>query len=62
MADIWSLTGAADYLFQIFRRDLPALNLPVHDGLLAQAAISHVETGIVMEQIEPATALPPALA
>ena len=58
IVNIWSLTGSADYLLQVFCRDLPALNRLVHDGLLAQPAISHVETKIVMEQIKSGTALP----
>ncbi|NBR02360.1 MAG: Lrp/AsnC family transcriptional regulator [Alphaproteobacteria bacterium] len=58
IVNIWSLTGSADYLLQVFCRDLPALNRLVHDDLLAQASISHVETKIVMEQIKSGTALP----
>lgn len=58
IVNIWSLTGSADYLLQVFCRNLAALNSLVHDGLLTQPAISHVESKIVMEQIKTGTALP----
>ena len=58
IVNIWSLTGSADYLLQVFCRNLAALNRLVHDGLLTQPAISHVESKIVMEQIKAGTALP----
>jgi len=58
IVNIWSLTGRADYLLQVFCRNLAALNRLVHDGLLTQPAISHVESKIVMDQIKSGTALP----
>lgn len=58
IVNIWSLTGRADYLLQVFCHNLAALNRLVQDGLLTQPAISHVESKIVMEQIKSGTALP----
>ena len=58
IVNIWSLTGRADYLLQVFCQDLAALNRLVQDGLLTQPAISHVESKIVMEQIKSGSTLP----
>ena len=58
IVNIWSVTGRADYLLQVFCRNLAALNRLVQDELLTQPAISHVESKIVMEQIKSGTALP----
>ena len=56
--NIWSLTGRADYLLQVFCPDLRHLNQLVHDGLLGHEAISHVESKIVMSHIKSEGPLP----
>ena len=58
IVNIWSVTGRADYLLQVFCSTLAALNRLVQDGLLTQPSISHVESKIVMEQIKSGTNLP----
>ena len=58
IVNIWSLTGSADYLLQVFCKNLPDLNRLVHDNLLAHAAITHVESKIVMSQIKANGPLP----
>lgn len=59
--NIWSLTGSADYLLQIYCASLPALNHLVHEVLLSHETITHVESKIVMEQIKSDGILMPAL-
>ncbi|MGC6536950.1 MAG: Lrp/AsnC family transcriptional regulator [Candidatus Puniceispirillaceae bacterium] len=61
IVNIWSLTGSADYLLQVFCKNLPDLNRLVHDELLGQAAITHVESKIVMSHIKANAPLPLSL-
>lgn len=54
----WTLTGEADYLLRIFCADLAALNRLVQQVLLPHAAVSRVQSQIVMERVKPDAALP----
>lgn len=58
IVNIWTMTGRADYLLQVYCRDLAALNALIHDGLLAHKNISHVESQIVMNHLKRRGALP----
>jgi len=54
----WTLTGDADYLLRVFCRDLKALNRLVHEVLLPHAAVSRVQSRIVMNRIKGDSPLP----
>ncbi len=54
----WTLTGEADYLLRIFCADLAALNRLVQQVLLPHAAVSRVQSQIVMERVKPDAVLP----
>lgn len=46
----WTMTGEADYLLRVFCPDLHALNLLIHEVLLAHRSVSRVHSQIVMDQ------------
>lgn len=52
------LTGEADYLIRIVARDLPHFQEVVQSSLLRCAAIAHVESSIVLEDLKDTTELP----
>ncbi|WP_343564998.1 Lrp/AsnC family transcriptional regulator [Kiloniella sp. b19] len=52
IVNIWTMTGRADYLLQVFCRDLNELNHLVHDVLLSHENIAHVESQIVMNHLK----------
>ncbi|MGR3466691.1 MAG: Lrp/AsnC ligand binding domain-containing protein, partial [Shimia sp.] len=54
----WTLTGQADYLLRVFTPDLARLNHLIHGVLLPHAAVSRVETQIVMDQPKSDAGLP----
>ena len=54
----WTLTGEADYLLRVFCTDLSALNRLVQQVLLPHAAVSRVQSQIVMERVKPDAPLP----
>ena len=54
----WTLTGEADYLLRVFCADLAALNRLVQQVLLPHAAVSRVQSQIVMERVKPDAPLP----
>ena len=54
----WTLTGDADYLLRVYCADLPALNGLIHDVLLTHAAVSRVQSQIVMDQFKQDAPLP----
>ena len=56
--NIWSMTGKADYLLQVYCQSLEALNTLIHDTLLAHENIAHVESQIVMNHLKRDGALP----
>ncbi len=58
IVNIWTMTGSADYLLQVFCHDLGALNDLVHGKLLAHDRIARVESQIVMNQLKRRGALP----
>lgn len=54
----WTLTGDADYLLRAYCRDLAALNTLIHQVLLPHAAVSRVQSQIVMDQFKRDAPLP----
>lgn len=54
----WTLTGDADYLLRVYCKDLPSLNLLIHETLLPHPAVARVQSKIVMDQIKPDSPLP----
>ncbi|MFZ5965093.1 Lrp/AsnC family transcriptional regulator [Thalassococcus sp. BH17M4-6] len=46
----WTMTGEADYLLRVYCPDLPALNMLIHEVLLAHSAVARVQSQIVMDQ------------
>lgn len=58
IANIWTMTGRADYLLQVFCRDLSELNSLIHDVLLSHENIAHVESQIVMDHLKANAGLP----
>lgn len=48
----WTLTGASDYLVQIWCRDLPDLNRLVQERLLPHPSVARVQSQIVMGQLK----------
>lgn len=54
----WTLTGEADYLLRVFCTDLSALNRLVQTVLLPHAAVSRVQSQIVMERVKQDAPLP----
>ena len=58
ITNIWTMTGRADYLLQIYCHDLAELHHLVHDVLLGHASISHVESQIVMNHTKSDGILP----
>jgi len=55
---VWTLTGEADYLLQVWCADLTALNQLIHDRLLPHPAVARVQSQIVMNQLKSFKALP----
>lgn len=58
IVSVWTLTGEADYLLRIWTEDLRALNTLIHEVLLPHAAVSRVQSQIVMEQFKSDAPLP----
>ncbi|GAA6179236.1 MULTISPECIES: Lrp/AsnC family transcriptional regulator [unclassified Shimia] len=54
----WTLTGDADYLLRAYCNDLSALNQLIHEVLLPHAAVSRVQSQIVMDQLKKDAPLP----
>ena len=54
----WTLTGDADYLLRVYCTDLNALNRLIHEILLPHAAVSRVQSQIVMDQLKRDAPLP----
>jgi hypothetical protein len=54
----WTLTGDADYLLRVYCKDLPSLNLLIHETLLPHPAVARVQSQIVMDQVKPDSPLP----
>ena len=54
----WTMTGEADYLLRVYCADLAALNSLIHETLLPHAAVSRVQSQIVMDQFKPDAPLP----
>ncbi len=54
----WTLTGDADYLLRAYCEDLNALNRLIHEVLLPHAAVSRVQSQIVMDQLKRDAPLP----
>ena len=54
----WTLTGGTDYLLRVWCEDLPALNLLIHQRLLAHPSVARVQSQIVMDQMKADTPLP----
>lgn len=54
----WTLTGEADYLLRVYCRDLPALNMLVHEVFLPHKTVARVQSQIVMDQTKPDSPLP----
>jgi DNA-binding Lrp family transcriptional regulator len=52
------LTGDADYLLRAYCEDLNALNRLIHEVLLPHAAVSRVQSQIVMDQLKRDAPLP----
>lgn len=58
ITNIWTMTGRADYLLQVYCRDLAELNSLIHDVLLGHENIAHVESQIVMNHLKANQGLP----
>lgn len=56
----WTMTGEADYLLRVYCPDLPALNVLIHEVLLAHPAVARVQSQIVLDQTKPDAPLPVA--
>ena len=54
----WVLTGEADYLLRVVCADLAGLNTLIHEVLLPHAAVSRVQSQIVMNQFKADAPLP----
>ncbi|SNS03409.1 Lrp/AsnC family transcriptional regulator [Antarctobacter heliothermus] len=54
----WTMTGEADYLLRIYCPDLSALNMLIHDVLLAHPVVARVHSQIVMDQPKADAPLP----
>lgn len=54
----WTLTGEADYLLRVYCESLSKLNQLIHDILLPHAAVSRVQSQIVMDQFKQDAPLP----
>lgn len=54
----WTMTGEADYLLRVWCPDLPALNLLIHQVLLAHPVVARVHSQIVMDQPKSDAPLP----
>ncbi len=52
ITNIWTMTGRADYLLQVYCTDLNELNSLIHDTLLSHDNIAHVESQIVMNHLK----------
>ena len=50
VAEVWTLTGEADYLLRVWCADLAALNALIHGTLLPHDAVARVRSQIVMDQ------------
>ena len=58
VVNVWTLTGEADYLLQVYCGDLSALNALIHGTLLPHPTVSRVQSQIVMNQIKTDAPLP----
>lgn len=58
IVSVWTLTGEADYLLRVYCDDLNALNLLIHEVILPHAAVSRVQSQIVMDQLKRDAPLP----
>ena len=54
----WTLTGASDYLLQLWCRDLADLNRLVQEHLLPHPSVARVQSQIVMGQLKADAGLP----
>ncbi len=54
----WTLTGDADYMLRVYCADLQGLNRLIHEILLPHAAVSRVQSQIVMDQFKRDAPLP----
>ncbi|MDC0739641.1 Lrp/AsnC family transcriptional regulator [Cognatishimia sp. SS12] len=54
----WTLTGDADYMLRVYCADLGALNTLIHEILLPHAAVSRIQSQIVMDQFKRDAPLP----
>lgn len=54
----WTLTGDADYLLRVYCEGLSALHALIHEVLLPHAAVSRVQSQIVMDQLKRDAPLP----
>ena len=58
ITNIWTMTGRADYLLQVFCKDLAELNNLIQDVLLSHENVAHVESQIVMDHLKSNAGLP----
>jgi len=58
VVSVWTLTGDADYLLRVYCQDLSGLNQLIHDVILPHAAVSRVQSQIVMDQLKQDAPLP----
>ncbi len=58
IVSVWTLTGDADYLLRVYCADLNALNRLIHEVILPHAAVSRVQSQIVMDQLKRDAPLP----
>lgn len=58
IVNIWTMTGKADYLLQVYCRDLRELNFLILDVLLGHENITHVESQVVMNHLKSDCKLP----
>lgn len=56
----WTLTGASDYLLQLWCRDLADLNRVVQEHLLPHPSVARVQSQIVMGELKSDARLPVA--
>lgn len=54
----WTLTGASDYLLQLWCRDLADLNHILQEHLLPHPSVARVQSQIVMGQLKSHASLP----
>lgn len=58
VVNVWTLTGEADYLLQVYCADLAALNALIHGTLLPHPTVARVQSQIVMNQVKTDAPLP----